>query len=884
MRSSNASAKTIGEKIDLQSQELRDCPAIISSDYRPLSYGELQSLIGQIRADLRSAGFGPRARIAVAVPSGVHAALSLVAVMASAVAVPLNSNSTAHEVEVFADTLQPDAILMLAGSNIAARRVAERKGICIIEAIPAKDRRPGLKILVPRADNEAAPETPEPEAPAFILHTSGTTSEPKLIPFSHQNMLAAAERVSGWFNLTPQDRCLCVTPIYYSHGLKVTVLTPLLTGGSIAFPADPAAFDYAEWFGALNPTWYSAGPTLHTFIFDHVKSVIDAETKHSLRFILSGGAPLPREIQNGLQRTLGIPVVEHYGSSEAAQISANLPPPGASKPGSCGIPPPGTVMIVDENGRPVPPGIEGEILVGGPTLMAGYLNAPELNRASFVGGWLKTGDIGSFDDEGFLTLHGRQKDLISRGAEKIWPVEIESVLMQHPAVAEAAAFGVPHPRLGEDVFAAVVLRHGMTAHEPELRTFLSQQLSAFKVPRQIKVVGELPKGLSGKLLRRKLREAFVPNTMPNLDLITLPDENPLTLKLTDIWKRLLNTASVGLDDDFFESGGDSLLATELLSEIEKLAGQVVPASALFETATVRQLAKRISELNSAPYCPLRNVHPTGKQAPLFYFHGDPGGGSYVNKLAKALGPNQPIFVIDPHGTRNEPIPDTIEEMAASRLPLIRNAQQEGPYRLCGYCMGGLVALESARLLVQAGQKVDLVLIDAPVVNARRSVRILLSALNRRAFQGDFLEQASVRIWRYLNRLEQSFNDPAQIAKIVRGRILASGNRMFVRLQRAVSKAPDPDAETVRAAAGRHAYFERYQIAMSRYVPKSLPVKVTFFSAEYSGAALRQLGCDVDVIRLSGDHYQILKDPDELAAYLQTSLRKEDRLGVVGAPA
>lgn len=876
MRSSNANARTIGEKIDLQSQELRDRAAIVCSGYRPLTYGELESLIGQVRADLRSAGFGPRARIAVAVPSGVHAALSLVAVMASAVAVPLNSNSTAHEVEVFADTLRPDAILLLVGSNIAARRVAEQKGICIIEAIPAKDRRLGLKILAPRADNEAPFENPQPEAPAFILHTSGSTADPKLIPFSHQNMLAAAERVSGWFDLTPQDRCLCVTPIYYSHGLKVTVLTPLLTGGSIAFPADPSAFDYAEWFGALEPTWYSAGPTLHTFIFDHAKSVIDAEAKHSLRFILSGGAPLRPEIQKGLQRTLGVPVVEHYGSSEAAQISANLPPPGASKPGSCGIPPPGTVMIVDENGRQVPPGREGEILVGGPTLMAGYLDAPELNRASFVDGWLKTGDIGSFDDDGFLTLHGRQKDLISRGAEKIWPVEIESVLMQHPAIAEAAAFAVPHPRLGEDVFAAVVLRHGMAARELELRTFLSQQLSAFKVPRQIKIVDKLPKGLAGKLLRRRLSEAFAPNTMPNFDLITSPNENTLTLELTDIWKRLLNTASIGLDDDFFDSGGDSLLATELLSEIEKLTGQVVPASALFETATIRQLAKRISELNSAPYGPLRNLHPTGKQAPLFYFHGDPGGGSYVNKLAKALGPNQPIFVIDPHGTRNEPIPDTIEEMAANRLPLMKDAQPEGPYRLCGYCMGGLVALEVARLLVQAGQKVELVLIDAPVVNARRSVRIVLSALNRRTFRDDFFDQALVRLWRYLSRFEQSFNDPTQIVKIARDHILAVGSRMFVRRQRAVSKAPDLNAETARLAAGRHAYFRRYQIAMSRYVPKSLPVKVTFFSAEYDGAALRQLGCDVDVIRLSGDHYQILKDPAEIAAYLRTSLRKEDR--------
>jgi oxalate---CoA ligase len=198
-------------------------------------------------------------------------------------------------------------------------------------------------------------------------------------------------------------------------------------------------------------------------IFDKAKSRPDAKSGHSLRIILSGGAPLPRNVLEGLQGALGVPVVEHYGSSEAAPIVTNLPSPGRTKVGTCGIPWPGTVRIVDDDGREVAAGERGELLIGGPSLISGYLNAPELNRACFVDGRLKTGDIGSLDAEGFLTLHGRKTDLINRGGEKVSPSEVDEALVRHPAVAEAAAFAIPHPRLGEDVAAAVVLKPQTTA-------------------------------------------------------------------------------------------------------------------------------------------------------------------------------------------------------------------------------------------------------------------------------------------------------------------------------------------------------------------------------------------------------------------------------------
>ena len=240
-------------------------------------------------------------------------------------------------------------------SDPVARRVAERQGLVVIETSPFKERTLGFELVAPyaKAAAHSEPDEPDPNAPAFILQTSGTAAEPKLIPFSHRNMLAAAARLQAWFNLTPQDRCLSVSPPFYSHGLKVTIFTPLLTGGTVVFPTDPSKFEYAEWFSLLKPTWCSAGPTLYRLILDQVQLSEDPKNGHSLRFILSGGAPLPRNVLLGLQDALGVSVVEHYGSSEAAQIAANLPPPGPSKLGTCGIPWPGALMIVGEDGHPL---------------------------------------------------------------------------------------------------------------------------------------------------------------------------------------------------------------------------------------------------------------------------------------------------------------------------------------------------------------------------------------------------------------------------------------------------------------------------------------------------------------------------------------------------
>ena len=851
---------TIGAEIRHRAELQPEHPAVVASGFAPLSYRELQHLIDEVRAGLRSAGFDRTARIVIAMRNGPQAALAIVAVTCAAICIPLDPRQSLSEIEARFVALRPDAVLLVKGADSAARRVAERKDIRIIEAIQSKDGTIGLSIAEPGTSNAAVPhESDDPDAPAFILQTSGTAAEPKLIPTSHRNMLTAAARVQAWFDLTPQDRCLSVSPVFYAHGLHVTVFAPLLSGGTVAFPIDASKFDYSEWFGALKPTWYSAGPTLHRLVFDHIKPRADAKAVHALRFVLSGGAPLPRDVLEGLQHAFGVPVVEHYGSSEAMQICSNLLPPGRSKPGTVGVPWPDTIRIVGDDGRRLPSGEQGEILVGGPAVVSGYLDATELNRGRFVNGWFKTGDIGSLDEDGFLTLHGRKDDLINRGGEKISPAEIDNALARHPAVAEAAAFAVPHSRLGEDVAAAVVLRRGMTATPVELREYLQEQVASFKVPRRIVLRDQLPRGQTGKVMRRRLAECLEEMTAAGTQIAAprsiedMAVDSNLVIQLTEIWERLLKTAPLSLDDDFFENGGDSLLAMEMLVELERLTGRTIPSAILFEAPTIGQLARKFSEsdyLNQKP-TPLIRLNANGSQPPLVFFvHGQPDYSEIM--LARLLGADRPLLLVAPHGLGDEPVPPTIEAIAADRLPLILDAQPEGPYRLFGHCFQGIVAFEVARLLVAAKKEVELVImVDTPNVNANGFLQLLFSTMRRaQPLAGHIVDHATTWAWHQCARVRQFLNLP-----------LAKRWAVTKRKMRNLS-AGDVEQPTDE-------WLAKHAALLPNYFPKPLAVRVIYFSADYDGKDWRRLSAGLEIIKTPGGHTDI--ELSYIAEYLRPRL-------------
>ena len=677
-------------------------------------------------------------------------------------------------------------------------------------------------------------------------------------------MLAVAARCQAWFNLTPEDRCLSVSPVFYGHGLKVTVLTPLLTGGTVVFPADISKFDYAEWFGTLKPTWYSAGPTLHRLVGDQTKSLADARTGHSLRFILSSGAPLPVNVLEGLQGTLGVPLIEHYSSSEASLVAANLP--GGSKPGTVGIPWPDSVIIVNDDELQLLPREQGEILVRGPTVISGYLDAPDLNNRSFCNGWFKTGDIGSLDEDGFLTIHGRKSDVINRGGEKISPIEIDEVLTRHPAIAEAATFAVPHPRLGEDVAAAVVLRHDVKTTRDELRRYLREQVASFKVPRRIFFRDHLPKGSTGKVLRWQLTESLgkasaTETPIPAQELLdNSPIDLGLVVRLTELWERLLESAPISLDDDFMEKGGDSL----------------------FEARTIRQLAHALSKSGNLRPRPLIPLNPNGDQAPLFFFHNDyVGGGYYTTELASLLGSDQPLLIVAPHGIDDEPIPHSIEAMAFDRFPLIVNAQPEGPYRLCGYCASGLVAFEVARMLIAAGKEVEMVgMIDPPTVNARRSAPLLFWMMNlARPVAGPLVEHTTQWTFRISSLFNKFWNLPATrrwtfLVDNVRKLFANHSNPVravpVLPVQPFANRSGQPSGRVSPAGQSEDTRNSKYARVVWNYLPKPLAVRVIAFSVEYGQGAWRRMSSDLEVIKLPGTHGDI--DLAAFAAHLRSRLQ------------
>jgi oxalate---CoA ligase len=823
---------TLGRVIGRTASSFPHQPAIVSATFAPLTYRDLQHQLDGISRQLRLAGFDYRARIGILMPNGAEAILTIVAVACSSIAVLLDPRLSPVEIDQRLDMLRLDALIVPQGSDSEARQAAERRRLAIIEAAPIGHGQLGLNITVPVSNSPAIDAEPDPGSPAFILQTSGTTAQPKLIPFSHSNMLAAAARLQAWFGLTHRDRCLSVSSPYYSHGLKVTVFTPLLTGGSIAVPANSAIVALDEWLDVLRPTWYSAGPTLHTAVLDKAENLEDAPAAHTLRFVVSGGAPLLKEVQDDLQRILGVPVLEHYGSSEAAQIAANLPPPGPNRPGTCGQPWPDTVAIIGEDGHPLPAGERGEIWVRGPTVTSGYLDAPALNQAAFIKGWFRTGDIGSLDGDGFLSLHGRLSDLINRGGEKIAPSEIEAALQRHPAIAEAAAFATFHPRLGEDVAAAIILHPGAQATPAELRFFLQRELASFKIPRHILTVDQLPKGPTGKVQRRRLRE-LLDGRLGQQATLPVPNLNKASLnleaELLTLWRRLLKSEAVTIDDDFFATGGDSLLAMEMLIEVERLIGHPVPETILFGAETIRQLAPKIAT-ETGTAAPFFQFHAGNDRRPLYFFNGDlVSGHASVRRMVELSGPDYPIISINPHGLRGEPIPPSIEEMAADRLPLILKRQASGPFLLGGKCNGAMVALETARLLMAAGHKVDMVaMVDPPTVVARPVPRAIIGLM--KPIVSPYLLR-----WAYelMARLERLF--VARTSKQI----------TIAKLYNALS---NPSYDGIPSAL-----WDAYSIAMAHYLPAPLELPVTFYAADHEGRAWRHLSSQLEVVRVPGGH-------------------------------
>jgi acyl-CoA synthetase (AMP-forming)/AMP-acid ligase II len=469
----------------------------------PLTHAGLRDLAERTVGALNRIGIGRGDRVAIVLPNGPEMAAAFVAIACGATTAPLNPAYKAEEFEFYLTDLKAKALVIAQGMESPARDVAARLGVPVLALVPDPAAGAGAFVLEGGAPGRAArPGFAATEDVALVLHTSGTTARPKIVPLTHGNVCASAASIAETLALTPDDSCLNVMPLFHIHGLIAATLASLHAGAAVVCTPGFNALRFFGWLDAERPSWYTAVPTMHQAILARAERNAEIIARAPLRFLRSSSASLPAQAMRDLEAAFGAPMLEAYGMTEAShQMCSNPLPPRPRKPGIVGLPAGPQVAIMDDDGAMLAQGAIGEVVIRGPNVTLGYEANPEANAKAFINGWFRTGDQGMFDADGYLMLTGRLKELIKRGGEQVSPLEVDGVLSEHPAVAQALTFSIPHAMLGEEVAAAVVLRDGAAATERALRDHCAEHLADFKVPRKIVFLAEIPKGATGKLQR-----------------------------------------------------------------------------------------------------------------------------------------------------------------------------------------------------------------------------------------------------------------------------------------------------------------------------------------------------------------------------------------------
>ncbi len=498
---------------DLLEAGAAERPALLAPGREALTYAGLRELADRTVERLNGFGIGRGDRVAIVLPNGPEMAAAFLTVACAATTAPLNPAYRRQEFDFYLDDLGAKALIVEAGDDSPAVAAARGRGVRILRLVVPEGGAAGTFELVSETEPPVPAERGLAESGdvALLLHTSGTTSRPKMVPLLHRNLCASAGHIGGTLRLAPGDRCLNIMPLFHIHGLVAALLSSLAAGGSVFLTPGFNALRLLAWITEARPSWTTAVPTMYQAILGRAGRRAEDFAAAGLRFLRSSSASLPPQVMAELEGLFGCPVIESYGMTEAAhQMTSNPLPPAPRKPGSVGREAGPLVRVVDPRRRFAGPGEEGEIVISGPNVTPGYVNNPEADAEAFFTAegrrWFRTGDQGRFDAEGYLFITGRLKEMINRGGEKIAPLEVDTVLMDHPAVRQVVTFALPHPKLGEEVAAAVVLREGREIGERELRAFAAERLADFKVPRRIVFLSEIPKGPTGKLQRIGLAE------------------------------------------------------------------------------------------------------------------------------------------------------------------------------------------------------------------------------------------------------------------------------------------------------------------------------------------------------------------------------------------
>jgi acyl-CoA synthetase (AMP-forming)/AMP-acid ligase II len=490
-------ARTLLEILDLGHAQ---SAAIVEPGGISLTYADLRAQVAAAADGLASLGVRRDDRVALVLPNSAETIVMFLAAATAGAAAPLNPAYKEDEFRFYLEDTGARVLVVAPAQGEAARRALSANALLVEASLDERGRiklESGSRSLEPTS---AAPARDDDVA--LVLHTSGTTSRPKLVALRQRNLAFSAENIARTYDLTGDDVALCVMPLFHIHGLMASTMATFASGGTVV--VTPGGFDAMTfWAAAENhgATWYSAVPTIHQMLLlRHRGERPRGATR--LRFARSSSSALSPETMRRLEAAFGAPVIEAYGMTEAShQMASNPLPPRERRPGTVGVETGVRIGVMDESGAILEAGSPGEVVIQGPSVIDGYAN-PEANATSFRDGWFRTGDQGLIDAAGYLSLVGRLKEMINRGGEKIAPREIDDVLLQHPAVAEAVAFGSPHQAWGEEVAAAVVLRSEAT--EKDLIAFARERLADYKVPKKLYIVEHIPRTATGKIQRRSV--------------------------------------------------------------------------------------------------------------------------------------------------------------------------------------------------------------------------------------------------------------------------------------------------------------------------------------------------------------------------------------------
>lgn len=687
----------------------------------PLSNRRFYDLVVTTVETLNRMGIGRQNRVAVVAPGGPLAATAYAAISCGTTCTVLNPASTTSEFETLFGQMKIDT-LVHHGDSIAVA-VAQTCGLDTIAVIARDDEEAGWFTLTGDPVRRSVSDGfSHPDDLAMLLPTSGTTGVSKIVPVTHRTMIARLGPNLGE-GVFPKGRLLHMMPIFHYSGQGYVLRMLVTNSGVICLPG----FEIASFFEALDefkPIGFGGVATMFQSIVAQADLYKASIRGHSLQYIRADGMALPTYLKDAMESLFGVSLVHSYASTEAGIMAMCGLSWANCKPGTVGKPFQSEVRIVNENGGAVSVGQMGEIVVRGASVFDGYEGNPAANADAFREGWFHTGDVGYVDADGDLSITGRIKEIINRGGQKVSPAEVERVIETHPAVIEAAVFGIQDANLGEEIAAAIIARDSLPVSVDDLRQFLGTFLAEYKIPRHILFVNALPKTPLGKIERYKLTERY--QGLASADKRRQPDDDsdartPVERALVGLWSAILEKPAsvIGIGNTFQSQGGTSLSAARLIFRIRDTFQIGIKLLDLFDAPTIREQAVVVERLQARGATHLNEsstlipIRVAGNRPPLYCIHALEGGILLYRGLAAYLDPEQPVFGLQAVGFEGGEAPlDSIDAISHHHLAQIEAVQTSGPYLIAGYSMGGRIALEIGRKLRETGhQAVHVLMID-----------------------------------------------------------------------------------------------------------------------------------------------------------------------------